>query len=66
MLAKVVRQGLHALTCGLHYSIHNYKSSLLCVLVDVSFSVVFECTFLYFTHFYMYGQFKTKMLNIDY
>lgn len=22
--------------------------------------------FLYFTHFYMYGQFKTKMLNIDY
>lgn len=22
--------------------------------------------FLYFTHIYMYGQFKTKMLNIDY
>ena len=48
MLAKVVRQGLHALTFGLHYSIHNYKSSLICVLVGVSFSVVFECTFFIF------------------
>ena len=39
-------QSNHALTCGLRYSIH--KSSLICMLVDVSFSVLFECTFFIF------------------